>query len=260
MARRTNRRGRGRSRGPNVALLIIAGIMVVGAIGGTAWYMREVGAQMATDDKTGCLNKRQAPEAVMFLVDTTDNLSFENARRIRTHIADIVKELPRYSKVLVIPFGGDIAVPLEPVFDHCVPGKAGDERPDEGALLLQQQFERFEGVVDDLAKTLTEVSDAPFSPITNQVVRAVSDDVLHWEGDKRRLILVSDGLQSSKFRSADGSLPAPPAPDFLKGVEAEYFEVGNQRDSARQTRQNREGWRTWFESAGAKAKIVAPGF
>lgn len=260
MARRAASRGRGRDRGPNIPLLVAAGIMVVGAIGGTGWYFKSVSAQLATDEITGCLTKRQAPEAVMFLVDTTDKLTAENARRIRIHIADIVNELPIYSKVIVVPFGGDIAVPLQPVFDQCVPGKAGDERLDQGALLLQQRYEQFEAVVEELGKTLTEVSDAPSSPITNQVVRAVSDEVLHWDGEKRRLILISDGLQSSKFRATDGSLPAPPSSDFLKGVDAEYFEVGNQRYVARQTKQLREGWRGWFESAGAQVKILAPGF
>lgn len=260
MARRTTRRGRGRDRGPNMPLLIAAGIMVVGAIGGTSWYLRSVSAEMATDDKTGCLTKRKAPEAVMFLVDTTDKLSAEHARRIRTHITDIVSQLPIYSKVLVVPFGGDIALPLEPVFDLCVPGKAGQERLDQGALLLQQRYEEFEAVIGKLERTLIEVSDAPSSPITNQVVRAVSDEVLHWDGEKRRLILVSDGLQSSKFRTPIGALPPPPRADFLKGVDAEYFEVGNQRGSAGQNRQLREGWQSWFENAGARVKIVAPGF
>lgn len=260
MARRASRRGRGRDRGPNVPLLIAAGIMVVGAIGGTGWYLRSVSSQLATDEKTGCLTKRKAPEAVMFLVDTTDKLSPEHARRIRTHISDIVAGLPMYSKVLVVPFGGDVAIPLEPVFDQCVPGKAGDERLDQGALLLQQRFEQFETIISQLEKSLTEIPDAPSSPITNQIVRAASDDVLHWDGERRRLVLVSDGLQSSKFRNSDGTLPAPPSPDFLRGVEAEYFEVGNQRESGRQNRQLREGWRSWFERAGAKPSIVAPGF
>ena len=259
MARRA-RRGRGRDRGPNTPLLIAAGIMVVGAIGGTGWYLNTVGAQLATDAETGCLTQRSAPEAVLFLVDTTDKLSSENARRIKTHISDIVDDLPRYSKVLVVPFGGDIAVPLEAVFDHCVPGKAGEARVDEGGMVLQQQYEQFEGVIDQLAKTLTEVSDAPASPISNQVVRAVSDEVLHWEGERKRLVLISDGLQSSKFRSSNGNLPEPPSSDFLKGVEAEYFEVGNQRDSARQTAQLRESWKAWFEASGARVKVVAPGF
>lgn len=259
MARRSRRSSR-RGRGPNVPLLVAAAVFVVGAIGGTGWYLRSVSSQFASDEETGCLVERRAPEAVLFLVDTTDKLSPENAARIKTHITDIVAGLPRYSKVIVVPFGEDQAAPLEPIFDLCVPGRAGQERLDEGGLLLQQRFDQFEQVISRLATQLTEVPDAATSPISYQVVRAVSDDVLHWDGEVSRLILVSDGLQSRGHRNGDGRLPNPPTPDFLAGVQVEYFEVGNPRQVQMQTRSLREEWKRWFENAGASVQLVAPGY
>ena len=261
MARRSRGRRSGRrGRGPNVPLLMVSAVLVIGALGGTGWYIKSVGSRFATDEATGCLTESTAPVAALFLVDATDKLSAENAARIKTHIEDIVKELPRYSKVIVVPFGGDQAVPLQPVFDQCVPGQAGDERLDEGAMLLQQRFDQFAEVLSELATQLTEVPDAPASPITNQVVRAVSDDVLHWEGEEMRLILISDGLQSRTYRTADGALPPPPSDSFLADIDVEYFEVGNPRSVGAQNLKLRDEWRQWFERAGADIKLIAPGF
>jgi hypothetical protein len=239
---------------------MVSAVLVIGALGGTGWYIKSVGSQFATDEATGCLKESTAPVAALFLVDATDKLSAENAARIKTHIEDVVNELPRYSKVIVVPFGGDQAVPLQPVFDQCVPGQAGDERLDEGAMLLQQRFDQFAEVLSELATQLTEVPDAPASPITHQVVRAVSDDVLHWEGEVRRLILVTDGLQSRMYRTDAGALPPPPSKNFLWDVDVEFFEVGNPRDVARQNRMMREQWQMWFETAGAKVKMTSPGY
>jgi hypothetical protein len=216
--------------------------------------------QFAVDNETGCLLRQPAPVAAMFLIDTTDKLSVANARRIATHVTDIVEGLPTYSKIVVIPFGGDLSAPLQPVFDRCVPARADEARVNQGSRVLQRRYDAFREVMGRLEGSLTTIADSPASPISQQVVRAVSDEVLHWDGESRRLVLVSDGLQSARYRLSNGELPAPPSPTWLQGVTVEYFEMGNARGLAGQTQKNRILWRDWFKSGGAQVEMIAPGF
>lgn len=262
MARRSRgRRGGRHGRGPNIPLLMGSALLVIGALGGAGWYMKSVSSQFETDQATGCLTQTETPEAVLFLVDATDKLSRPNAARITTHITDIVDRLPRYGRVIVIPFGENQAQPLQPILDLCVPGKGEAARPDEGAQILAKRYDEFKRTIDELGDDLTEVPDSNSSPISQQMVRAISDDVLHWNGRVRRLVLITDGLQTGRFRDASGELPAPPSPNFLKGVQAEYFEVGNERDVVQQTRELRQEWIDWFSDAGAEIEeVIAPGF
>lgn len=212
-----------------------------------------------TDAQTGCLKNSPTPHAVLFMVDATDRLSQENARRIGSRIKDEVDSLERYSRVIIVPFGGDTATPLVPIFNGCVPGRASDARWDEGAQLLQPQYEQFRQEVDGLVSRLQSLPDSRTSPISEQVVRAASDTQLHWSGNARTLVLVTDGLESSIYWTRNLRLPDPPV-DVLRDVRAEYFEIGNTRGNRLQTREMRLEWKSWLERAGAAARITAPGF
>lgn len=239
-----------------LTVLLLAGIGGGGYFG--VQYWRGMQAR-ETDEKTGCFTHAPTPQAALFLIDATDHLSPENAKRIGDRIKDAVDGLDRFSRVIVVSFGGDTATPLKQIYNGCVPGKATSARWDEGSQLLQKQYGDFRTRLDGLVSELERLPDSKTSPITEQVIRAASDPQLHWDGRTRTLVLATDGLQSSIYWTRHLKLQDPPA-GLLKDVRAEFFEVGNEKGNKLQTPEMRQEWKSWFEHAGADIRITAPGY
>jgi len=234
-------------------------LVVVAGLGYLAYLYMGNREQLQTDTDTGCLTNAPTPQAVLFMVDSTDRLSPENGIRIRSRINDAVTSLPRYSRVIILPFGGDTAAPLLPTFNKCLPGRAANARFDEGGQLLDEDYAAFTRALDTMVDGLQRLPDSRSSPITEQVVRAASDPQLHWQGSARTLVLITDGLESSIYWTRNLRLPDPPE-TLLRGVRAEYFEVGNERAIRLQTRELRLEWKSWLERTGADVRLTAPGF
>jgi hypothetical protein len=249
---------RGRKK-VNVGLILIALAAIVLVAGVAYWLMNKSISETKANEQTGCLENAPAPEAALFMVDTTDRLTKETAERIKTHITDNVNSLERYSRVLIVAFGGDTAEPLKTIFDHCVPGKAREARLYEGSRILEQKYAEFQTDLSNFTDTLHRIPDSKTSPITAQVIRAAGDPTLHWEGKARRLVLITDGLQSSIYWTKNLKLPDPD-PDILKGIKVEYFEIGNVKSGHLQTPKLRSEWKAWLEHTGADVRITAPGY
>jgi hypothetical protein len=192
------------------------------------------------------------------MVDATVRLSPETAHRVIDKIRGQAEKLPPHSRIIVLPFGGDTATPLQPILDRCLPGKTA--RLDQNQRMVEQAYKSFMQSLDQLGDTLQSLHDSKTSPITAQVVRAASDaDLLHWQGNTRTLVLLTDGLESSIYWTRDLQL-APPPKAILGDVQAEYFELGNARAGRLQSPQMREKWKSWLESAGASVRMTAPGY
>jgi hypothetical protein len=252
--------GRGQvGSGPGRLVAILAGVALLAAIGyfGFKYYQGRVAR--ATDAETGCLTGAPTPQAMLVMVDATDRLSRENAQRIRSRINDAVAELPRYGRVIIVPFGGDTAAPLAPIFNKCLPGRSATAGLDEGSQLLEEEYQSFRQALDGMIGRLESLPDSRSSPITEQIVRAASDPQLHWQGTARTLVLVTDGLESSIYWTRNLRLPDPPE-GLLRNARVEYFEIGNARGNRLQTHSMRMEWKSWLERAGAEARISAPGF
>jgi hypothetical protein len=193
------------------------------------------------------------------MVDSTDRLSAENGARIRERINDAVNVLPRYSRVIIVPFGGDTATPLIPIFNKCLPGRAATASIDEGSQLLEEDYRAFAQALDGMVTHLQQLPDSRTSPIAEQIVRAASDPELHWQGTARTMVVITDGLETSIYWTRNLRLNDPPE-GLLRDVRAEYFEIGNAHGNRLQTPQMRLEWKSWFERAGAEVRITAPGF
>jgi hypothetical protein len=240
-------------------IAVAIGLLLLAALGYFGWqYSKSRGAR-ATDAETGCLTNAPTPHAVLFMVDATDRLSPEHAQRIKSRINDVVAELPRYGRVTIVPFGGDTAAPLLPIFNKCLPGRSSTASLDEGAQLLEEEYQAFRQALDGMIGRLEALPDARTSPITEQVVRAASDPQLHWQGGARTLVLITDGLESSIYWTRNLRLPDPPE-GLLRNARAEFFEVGNARGGRLQTHAMRTEWKSWLERAGAEVRMSAPGF
>ena len=231
----------------------------VGAYVGYQAYERRH-RQHEVDKETGCLLHAENPQAVVLMIDSTDPLAKQSGPRLRTAIMDLVNDLPRYSRVTLVAFGNQLADPLEIKFDGCLPGRRDDAGWDEGGGYLNSQFRKFDTKVKQVVASLEALPPANSSPIAEQVIRAASDRVLHWEGARRRLFLATDGLESVVYRTGRVTLPTPAA-NLLSGVDVEFFEVGNERDYALQTPSMRVAWANWFKAAGSTSvQMSAPGY
>lgn len=247
------------SSGLGKALFAVLFLAVLGGVGYLAYRYWETRKQREIDTATGCLTNAPAPLAVLFMVDQTDRLSLDHATRIKSRIDDEVSKLPRYSRVIIVPFGGDTAAPLAPIFNKCLPGKSATANLDEGAQLLEEDYKGFEQTLNAMVSGLARLPDSKTSPITEQVVRAASDPQLHWQGTARTLVLITDGLESSIYWTRNLKLPDPPD-GLLRDARAEYFEIGNAKGNRLQTREMRLEWKSWLERAGADVRVSAPGF
>jgi len=238
--------------------MILVGILLVAGLGFLGYrYAQSRNAREI--DKDNCLANAPAPQATLFLIDETDRLTHENAERIKARIRDAVNALPRYSRVTIVPFGGDVATPLQPIFNRCLPGRSSTASLDEGAQLLEEQYHGFEKALDSEVKKLEELPDSKTSPITDQVIRAASDPELHWQGKARTLVLITDGLESSIYWTRNLKLKDAPE-GLLRNVHAEYFEIGNAHGTRLQTPEMRAEWKRWLENAGADVRVTAPGY
>lgn len=240
-------------------LVFLVALAVLAALGYFGYRYAQSRSSRATDADTGCLSNAPTPQATLFLVDETDRLSSENGARIRARINDAVAAMPRYSRVIIVPFGGDTAAPLLPVFNKCLPGRAATASVDEGSQLLEEEYRGFGQALDAMVARLQQLPDSRTSPIAAQIIRAASDPELHWQGNLRTMVVITDGLETSIYWTRNLRLPDPPE-GLLRDVRAEYFEIGNARANPLQTPQMREAWRAWFQRAGADVRITAPGY
>lgn len=254
-----DRRRRRKSNGYSGPIWVVALTLLLLGIVGAYLALKGQQGENATDETTGCLKNRPAPEAVMFMVDTTDRLSEANAELVVTAVHDMADKLPRYSKVIVVPFGNDLASPLQPVFSQCLPGRGDEAGLAESPRFVEESYGKFDSAVRKLGDRLQNLSDAETSPITQQIVRAASTPVLHWQAETRTLVLFTDGLESTVYWTKELKLREPPN-RILDRVKVEYYELGNERNGRFQTAQLREQWRSWFEKAGAAVRMTAPGY
>lgn len=255
MARRPARRSGTNGVGGIVWMVALVALVVAIA---SAWlFLQRSHREGETDKQTGCLTARETPQAALFLVDSTDRLTPENAKHVVDTIVQDEGQLPDYSRLVIVPFGDDIAAPLAPVFSKCLPGRKA--RLDQNQHAVDATNQEFQASLDKLSDTLSSLPPSKSSPIAAQIVRAASDPVLQWKGAQRTMVVITDGLESSIYWSRDLKLPDPPA-NLLNGVAVEYVELGNAKASKLQSDQMRQQWRAWFEKAGATVRMTAPGY
>jgi hypothetical protein len=255
MARRPVRR---RDTNGIGGIVWIGALVVLVAAIVSAWaFLQRSHREGETDKQTGCLTTRTTPQAALFLIDSTDRLTPENAKHVIDTIIDDEADLPDYSRLVIVPFGDDTAAPLTPVFSRCLPGRKA--RLDQNQHAVDATNQEFQTSLDKLRDSLASLPPSKSSPIAAQIVRAASDPVLQWRGEKRTMVVVTDGLESSIYWSRDLKLPDPPA-NLLSGVDVEYVELGNAKANKLQSDQMRQQWRAWFEKAGASVRMTAPGY
>ncbi|PVX28015.1 hypothetical protein DD559_00500 [Sphingomonas pokkalii] len=241
-------------------MLWISGFAVaISLVAGGAGYLSYLSHAQAVDPETLCLLNHEAPVAALVMIDVTDRIEQRNVKMIEANVLGIAKKLPRASKLIVVPFDDDTTSALTPKYQNCVAAKGADARMDENAKFLDPIYKQFLATLGDGVRNA--VNDAPTShssPITQQIIRAGSSPSLGWVGTQRKLILITDGLQTGAIGRRSVALPKPESQP-LEGVDVVFIEVGNRRDKSRQSKRLRTAWERWLKAAGASSlKMIDP--
>ena len=247
-------------------ILVVAAIVIMLA-GVAAWYAAGVRSdyQGKRDSATLCLVHAPTPRAELTLLDQTDALAAGAGTRFTRLIRHIRDTLPRNGRLTIVPFGGDLGRSLEVSFDVCSPGRGSEANElTEGRLPLQREYEaRFQIPLDRAARELSMPRESGRSPITAQILRAINDPAIPWRGEEKVINLLTDGLENTAespvYRDGVVRLPPPPR-ELLRDVTVNYFELASARHSALQTSAVRAAWKAWFEAAGARVNMYAPGY
>lgn len=212
-----------------------------------------------------CLESGAAPVSVLVLVDRTDPLARESGRRFERVVQNLAGELPQHGRLSIVPFDGDLGSPLTPIFDWCSPGTGREtDLLNEGRTPKERRYnEHFAAPLSEAIERLSQGESAPLSPIAEQIERALADPGISWDGDRRILVVLTDGLQHTAQSPiyTTGSMDLPrPASGGLDDIEVRYVELTNRATPQLQTPELREAWRAWFEAQDANIKMYAPGF
>lgn len=247
--------------------IVAAASILVMLVGLAGWYAFGARSDYLNDrdQTTLCLVHGPTPRAELTLLDQTDPLAADSGQRFTRLIRHIRDELPRNGRLTIVPFNGNPGQSLEVAFDICSPGRGSQaDQWTEGALRVQRDYvARFEEPLDRTAAALTVRQESRQSPIVMQILRAINDPSISWRGEERVLNLLTDGLENTTESRvySDGlvRLPPPP-PDLLRGVTVNYYELVSAHHSVLQTAAVRAAWKAWFEAAGARVNMYAPGY
>lgn len=268
---RTGRTIRGRRYGQGRAgqsklktILLYSGVVALAGIAGTiGWYVKS--AETKLDPDTLCPIGIEPEQAVLVLVDQTDQLAADSGKRFLRIMDNIRAGLPRGARLIVVPFADDLSHIPEPVLDICSPGTGEQANYVDGRSKIQNLYnKKFAAPLAQVAASLQNSHNSPRSPIAEQVTRIATDSTLGWKGRSRTLYLVSDGLENTEISKAylgKGTRYPPNGEAFLAGVTVEYFELVNPKFQHLQTSQTRSALKDWFIARSATSvKLHAPGF
>jgi len=214
-------------------LLGIAGIVLIAALAGGAWWLRKVKEPLDADN---C--PRSGPKAVhVIMIDRSDPMSGQQAQAVRQRVEKLKNEAGFGTRFDVYTFEGDAKNEMRPIVRVCAPG-----RPEEANELIENpEFvrrryeERFSQILDRSVTELLKVSTLPNSPIIESLKAAAltSFGPLTAGQVPLHVTLVSDMVQNtamlSQFRSEPNfpQLAKSPAwtslqPD-LKGADVDIL-------------------------------------
>jgi len=216
-------------------LLGIAGIVLIAALAGGAWWLRKAKEPLDADN---C--PRSGPRAVhVIMIDRSDPMTGQQAQAVRQRVEKLKSDANFGTRFDVYTFEGDSKNEMRPILRVCAPG-----RPEEANELIENpEFvrrryeERFSQILDRSVAELLKLSTLPNSPIIESLRAAAitSFGPLTAGQIPLHVTLVSDMVQNtariSHFRSEPNFLQLEKSPvwtslqpDF-KGADVEILYV-----------------------------------
>jgi hypothetical protein len=162
MARsRRTKRGRG-DKWIGLSLGLI-GVILIGILGGGAWWLRKTKEPLDADN---C--PRSGPKAVhVIMIDRSDPISGQQTQRIRQHVQQLKNDASYGARFDVYTFEGDTKNEMQPILRVCALGRPeqANELIENPEMIRRRYEERFSGVLDRTLDDLLQATTQQNSPI-----------------------------------------------------------------------------------------------
>lgn len=181
--------------------LAIAGIVLVSALAGGAWWLRKVKEPLDADN---C--PRSGPKVVhLIMIDRSDPITGQQAQGIRQRVERLKNDATFGTRFDIYTFEGDAKNEMHPVVEVCAPGRPADanELIENPEFVRRRYEERFSNVIDRTLTDLLEASSLPNSPIIESIRAAAITSFGPLTSGKVPLhvTLVSDMVQNTALTS-----------------------------------------------------------
>lgn len=258
MSRRAEREARKRRKDVLGAGLIVVVLAALGGVGVAAMQLRTP----AHDSETLCLTDKAPPLHTLILVDATDRLNARHQKRLKAIAREEAARLPRWGRLTVLSLRPDAEREPRLLFSACTPGDRSDANPiwENVGALEKKRADHFEEPLNAALSSAKGGRSAEGSPIVEGLYAAASDP--DFEGEKRRLVLVSDLLQYApgrfslydasqtweKYRASQGAVRSPPD---LENIVVRVVTLERPDRAAVQDNARTNFWAPYFDDAGA---------
>lgn len=197
MARR-GRRSQGLSDGMTGLLLGLAGVILLGALGGGYWLVKS--SRPVLDAETNC--PKLGPSGIhAILFDRSDPISEQQAQRIRQAIDKFKNDAPFGWRFDLYTFQGDTQHTLQPKLRICALGKPSEANAwIENPEAVRRRYEaKFTTVLDQTVAELLRGSQEKNSPIIESLRAAAISSFGPIETGQipLRLTMISDMVQNT---------------------------------------------------------------
>ena len=228
---RRRRATKGLSDGWSGILLAIAGIAIIGGLGGGLWWVKHSRPQL--DQESNC--PTSGPTGIhVILFDRSDPITDSQAQRIKQTIEKLKNEAPFGLRFDIYTFEGDSTHVLDPKLRICALGKPENANPlIENPEIIRRKYEtRFAAVIDQTVSELLRASTQKTSPIIESIRAASITSFGPVERGQMPLhiTMISDMIQNTALYSqlkTESNFPAlarnnswVPLQPQLKGAEA----------------------------------------
>jgi hypothetical protein len=254
-------------------LLGLAGIILIGALGGGYWLVKK--ARPVLDAETNCL--KSGPNGIhVILFDRSDPISEQQAQRIRQAIDKFKNDAPFGLRFDLYTFQGDTQHALQPKLRICALGKPSEANAwIENPELVRRRYEtKFTAVLDQTVAELLRGSQEKNSPIIESIRAAAISSFGPIEAGQipLRLTMISDMVQntalSNQFQTEPNFLQLsrtvmwPTLQPQLKGADVDILYLlrlsAARKGAPIQTRGHQVFWEQLIAGSGGRVLSIDP--
>lgn len=272
MARR-GRRSRGLSDGATGLMLGLAGILLIGALGGGYWFVKK--SRPVLDAETNC--PKSGPTGIhAILFDRSDPISEQQAQRIRQTIDKFKNDAPFGLRFDLYTFQGDTQHALKPKLVICALGKPNEANAwIENPEAVRRRYEiKFTAILDQSVAELLRGSQEKNSPIIESLRAAAISSFGPLDAGQipLRLTMISDMVQNTalsnqfqtepNFQQLSRAVAWPTLQPQLKGAEVDILYLlrlsALRKGSPIQTRGHQAFWEQLIAGSGGRILSIDP--
>jgi len=271
MARSKSRFKERKDRKDKLGIFLIVVVLLCMLIGGGI-ILRNYFLQEKYDSLTFCPTDKSPSSLTIVLVDVTDTLNERQKTSIFNALEEIRDDVGKRGKleVFLVKISEDKL--LEPLFDHCNPGRGKDVSVVYGNPgLVEKRWKRgFSEPLTAIFKKIIPEGQDTISPLMESIqsVALSSFDKPMYRNVPKKLFMISDMLQNTQGLSHYQGIPSFESfrklPYYkkvrcnLSGTDVGVFYIRRDVRNEIQGRTHVEFWQGYFQDQGARLTYIKP--